>query len=422
VASYHFHTQPVSRGSGHSAIAGVAYRIGQDLFDERTQERKDYSRRDGVDWWQHFTPKDAPEAFKNVQDFWNAVEANENRKDARLARDFDAAFPHELTAEQRQHMVTDFVREAFLRKGKAATVAIHAPHQHGDERNFHVHIMVNDREITAQGFSNTKDRTMNSKETLEHWREKWAELGARQLKRAGHEQEAERWKHGHQTLEQQKAAALKRGDIEHAKQCEREPSEHKGRIVSEMEKRGAEPDRAASQRERDQEQKELEAMKQQRQILSAEINKETAFMFNVNSYGADALRKGFRPRMTEPQPELKHGMPPRPNSKEQTQDYSMEQGGVAADWWTAARARMDYQAEQNNTPKPQAEAQPEPQKTRAELRDEELKQTRGQRMKPDHKKAQAKAAAEQEARILARRQQAEELERSHGRGGRTMDR
>lgn len=391
MASYHLHTKPVSRGTGASAVGRAAYRVGMDLTDERTNTRYNYAPRSGVEWVGQFAPKDAPEWAQDVGKFWNAVEANENRKDARVARDFDAAFPHELTAEQRRQMVTDFAREEFVRKSKAATIAIHAPDKDGDQRNFHCHILVYERDITAEGFGAKKDRTMNRTETLKHWRQKWAELGARQLQRSGHETEAERWRHGHETMEKQQELALKRGDLEHAKECEREASKHRGRIVPEMEKRGAEPDRAAVQTEREQEQKDLEAMKQQRQALTAEINKETALMFNLNSYGADALRKGFRPRMTEPQPELKYGMPPRPNSKEQKQDYSMEQGGMAADWWTAARARMDYQTEQNNTPKPQAEAQPEPQKTRAELRDEELRQVHGQRMK-------------------------------HGRGGRTMDR
>lgn len=271
MSAYHFHAQIVSRAKGHSAVAGAAYRTGLDLFDERTQERKDYSRRSGVEWVGQFIPHDAPGWAQDVGQFWNKVEASENRKDAQLAREFVVAFPHELDAAIRRRMVTDFMRDNFTRNGIAGTVAIHEPDRHGDQRNHHAHIMLAMRRIGAQGFSATKDRDHNRPEHLEQWREQWAELGARQLERAGHHTEAARWRHGHKTLERQQQEAEKRGDIEHAQRCDKAPSQHRGKIGDEMQKRGKVSGRT-EKRQRDRE--ELQRLHREKLKIEAEMREE----------------------------------------------------------------------------------------------------------------------------------------------------
>jgi ATP-dependent exoDNAse (exonuclease V) alpha subunit len=58
---------------------------------------------------------------------WNRAEQAEKRKDSRLAQEIQISLPHKMTAQQRQWLVTDFVREQFTRKGITADVAIHAP-------------------------------------------------------------------------------------------------------------------------------------------------------------------------------------------------------------------------------------------------------------------------------------------------------
>ena len=62
------------------------------------------------------------------------------------------------------------------------------------------------------------------------------------LERAGHHQEAERWKHGHLTLKEQREKALERNDLDYAQACDHEPSRHKGAELCQMEKRGLVPD------------------------------------------------------------------------------------------------------------------------------------------------------------------------------------
>src|SRR5439155_16278393 len=118
-------------------------------------------------------------------------------------------------------------------------------------RNYHAHIMVADRTINAEGFSPAKDRQWTTRgeqaaheaKVLLHMKERWAELGARQLERAGFKIEAERWRHGHERLSAQRHAALARGDTEFAKECAREPGKHLGVTATAMERKGIRTDR-----------------------------------------------------------------------------------------------------------------------------------------------------------------------------------
>ena len=149
----------------------------------------------------------APSWVYDRNRLWNAAEQAETRKDATLAREIVVALPHELTDQQRQWLVSDFVREAFVRRGLVADVAIHAPDRNSDSRNFHAHILITERTISGvgkpaeeirapelagefppdrqgdavpvdPGFAPKKDRSLYSKETLYGWREQWSRIFA----------------------------------------------------------------------------------------------------------------------------------------------------------------------------------------------------------------------------------------------------
>jgi hypothetical protein len=243
MAQYRFSPDIVSRGKGQSIIAKAAYNAREDIRDERTGEMKRHGQRPGLEWSGIFAPKDAPEWTKDRAQLWNAVERREDlskRHDtAQLARSFEVNFPHELSAEDRRRLVRDFVREECVRKGMIADVAIHAPSEEGDQRNHHAHILLTLRAITPEGFGD-KVREWNSKEQNLQWREKWADLGARYLKNAGYEIEAERYKVEYLTLERQRQIALERGDLAHAETLNRVPTKHLGPQGTAMERRGVE--------------------------------------------------------------------------------------------------------------------------------------------------------------------------------------
>jgi hypothetical protein len=237
VAAYHCTAKIVSRSRGQSAIAKAAYNARDRLVDEKTGEIKNYSRNeDQVLFSGIFAPKDAPTWAQDREQLWNQAEAAEKRKDAQLAREIEVALPHELTQQQREWLIKDFVRENFTRAGMVADVNMHAPDKEGDQRNIHAHILLTTRTLDADGFGE-KNRDWNSKALLEKWREDYAEKGAKLLQRAGFETEAERFRHGHLTLPEQREKAIERGDMEFAESIDRLPTKHKGPQICEMEKR-----------------------------------------------------------------------------------------------------------------------------------------------------------------------------------------
>jgi MobA/MobL family len=237
---FHLTAKAVSFGKGQSAVHTAAYNARDQLYREADgQTTKDYGRYGAALFEGIFAPTGAPDWARDRQELWNRAEAAERQKNGQPARNMFVAFPHELNQQQREWLIKDFVREQFARKGMIADVAIHAPDERGDERNFHAHILLTMRKLDGEEFAKTKCRDWNSKEQLNEWREQWAEKGARALHRAGYAVEAERWRHGHKTLERQHAAAVARGDKDFAERIEgREATIHKGPKITAMERRG----------------------------------------------------------------------------------------------------------------------------------------------------------------------------------------
>jgi len=225
MAIFHLTAKVISRGKGQSAVAAAAYRSGERLRDEQADEQKFYqARSERIEFTAIMAPKDAPDWAQDRNQLWNHAEQAEKRKDAQLAREIEIALPHELTPQQREWLVKDFAREAFVRKGYAVDIAIHAPDKTSDDRNHHAHIMVTMRTLDGDGFAAKKDPSMNRREQLGEWREQWAHLANRHLERHGHEARID-----HRSLREQG--------------IEREAGIHLGYAANEMAQRGAQSDR-----------------------------------------------------------------------------------------------------------------------------------------------------------------------------------
>lgn len=281
---YHFGAKPISRGAGQSAVHTAAYNSRSQLTNEReAKTTKDYSDRGGLLFEGIFAPKGAPDWAHDREQLWNHAEAAENRKDAQTARNLSVALPAELTDEQREWLVKDFAR-SLSRQGMVADVAIHAPDEKGDERNYHAHILVTTRRLDGDDFAATKAREWNSRETLNEWRGEFAEMAGRALDRAGFKEEGDRWRHGHETLGKQKEAAEARGDLDYAGECSREATRHKGPTVTAMERRGVEierPDVAEA--------KEARQLKDEIKGLEAELKAAEAEQAKPYSHPADLM-------------------------------------------------------------------------------------------------------------------------------------
>src|SRR5438552_4365786 len=125
MAIYHFSGTIISRSQGRSAVACAAYRSAEKLHDEKYDKEHDYSHKRDVANTEILLPDNAPQWMGNREKLWNAVEVNEKRKDAQLAREFNFALPRELTLEQNTILAREFVKQAFVSKGMVADLCIH---------------------------------------------------------------------------------------------------------------------------------------------------------------------------------------------------------------------------------------------------------------------------------------------------------
>lgn len=158
MAIFHCSTKLISRSAGRSAVAAAAYRSATQLTDQRTGLSHDYTKKQGVIQAYTLLPSGQQVAREAL---WNAAEIAENRKDARTAREWIVALPEELVPRTDQtrklitgspdfELVEQFAKALSQRYQVAVDVAIHAPDQEGDQRNYHAHILTTTRQVQEQ--------------------------------------------------------------------------------------------------------------------------------------------------------------------------------------------------------------------------------------------------------------------------------
>jgi len=154
MAVYFLYMKTFGRAAGGSAVRASSYRSGERLRDERSGKTFDHESREGVLHKEIVLPeKFADSEMSWAQDratLWNAAEAAEPRKNARVAREILVALPAEMNAEQRLALVRGFAHDLADRYGFAVDLAIHAPRT--DPRNHHAHLLATTRELQTDGF------------------------------------------------------------------------------------------------------------------------------------------------------------------------------------------------------------------------------------------------------------------------------
>ena len=95
-----------------------------------------------------FSASHRPE-WQDRETLWNAVEETETTKNSRLAREFVAALPIELSREKQIQLLQDFIKEQFVADGMCADAAIHDPYPPG--HNPHAHILLTVRPLDEKG-------------------------------------------------------------------------------------------------------------------------------------------------------------------------------------------------------------------------------------------------------------------------------
>ena len=247
MALFHLSVTQTKRSAGQSAIASAAYRAGERLYSEYYGEYSDYTRKGGVICSDILLPSHAPPEYADRQTLWNAVEKAERGKNAQLAYSFDIALQNEFSLEENIALARQFLLENFVSRGMVVDFAVHQPdREDGGIPNPHFHVLCPIRPIEQDGKWGLKQRRVyeldedgnrirdqngeyvfnavpttdwGSPETLEHWREAWAELCNAKFAEKGLDVRID-----HRSYERQGVELL--------------PTVHEGATVRAMEKKG----------------------------------------------------------------------------------------------------------------------------------------------------------------------------------------
>ena len=204
MALFHLSVTQTKRSAGQSAIASAAYRAGERLYSEYYGEYSDYTRKGGVICSDILLPSHAPKEYADRQTLWNAVEKAERGKNAQLAYSFEISLQNEFSLEENIALAREFLFREFVSRGMTVDVSFHEKEcEDGGTPNPHFHFLCPIRPMEQDGTWGIKQRReyvldeegnrirdangkyvfnavpttdWGSPETLEHWREAWAEM------------------------------------------------------------------------------------------------------------------------------------------------------------------------------------------------------------------------------------------------------
>jgi len=222
MAIYHYHKEFVKRSKGQSATAAAAYRAGERIYDEREGKVHDYTRKGDVVHTQIYLPDGAPEIWLDRVALWNAAEAAERAKNARVAISLDIALPVEMSRAEWVRLMEAHSR-TYTALGYCADIAIHD----NGLGNPHAHVLLTARTVEGGLLVGAKPRDWGDSSQLLEWRGDWARDCNSILAGRAHID--------HRTL---KAQGL-----------DREPAIHMGPTATQKERRGERTERGDRNRE-----------------------------------------------------------------------------------------------------------------------------------------------------------------------------
>lgn len=200
----HLHTH--HRSSNHSAVAGVAYRLGLKLFDEQSSKWHDYSKRAGsaVVHAQTIAPPGAPAWLTDPAQLWNAVEKQELRTNSQLARDYRIPVPLGVDEKGAVAMSIAMARYLVSRFNVPVSIGVHRDNtvdldgnaKPAEKVGFHAHLYFPTRRLEREGSGEgatwrfgAKLAELSNKSTsgglVDAMNEKWAVLANRYAEWAG---------------------------------------------------------------------------------------------------------------------------------------------------------------------------------------------------------------------------------------------
>jgi ATP-dependent exoDNAse (exonuclease V) alpha subunit len=197
----------ISRSEGRSSVGFSAYIGGGRQCDGRTGTDYDYTNKKDVIVSRVLAGDEAPDWAKNPSILWNKVESFEddiaalrfrgdpndpvkNQKSlegkekflnsSQTAQTIMGAIPIELSKEQAESCVEEFLKERFVSRGLVVEYAIH-----WDKGNPHFHGMITRRPLVNGEFSQRKDANIVSKVEHNTTRKQWEIAANKHLQLAG---------------------------------------------------------------------------------------------------------------------------------------------------------------------------------------------------------------------------------------------
>lgn len=189
---FYCQTENMSRSKGDTATAAAAYRAGQTIVDERTGKINRFRRYGVLETF----------LFNNAglsrSELWNLAEKSEKASNARVAREWQLALPHELMRDAHQRIISEFSTHLITEYGAAIDVCVHAPGKKGDHRNIHAHLLMTTRSMQPNGTLSEAKIKLNwsddrlrknglptGSQQISKIRKTWADIVNEELKKAG---------------------------------------------------------------------------------------------------------------------------------------------------------------------------------------------------------------------------------------------
>ncbi|MCM8537154.1 MAG: MobA/MobL family protein [Lentisphaeraceae bacterium] len=177
MATFHLTVKAHSRSANANSIALSSYRSGEKLRCE-TDGKLRVCRQGHKSEVLHTALLNSRNLSR--EELWNKVEKTETRKNSVIAREIEVALPYEVSQKARNDLAVSFAGEISKRYNCAVDLAVHAPDNTGDDRNFHAHILFTPRswQEDSNDFSKKKYRDLNIGQgnvEVRYWRELWAE-------------------------------------------------------------------------------------------------------------------------------------------------------------------------------------------------------------------------------------------------------
>ena len=224
MALFRAEVKPISRGKGHNAVAAAAYRSGENLEDTNpynpNRTEHDFSKKSDVLHKAIILPTPLAQSDFSIsrQELWSQVEAHEvtqrgqkMKSNARVAREWLLALPHELSNAENIELAEEFALRMANDLGVIADCCIHDPSlksrapapkpsaktagrepESEDERNIHAHILFTTRQATLNaqneliftnkaeceldGTARKKKGLVKEADYLKEIRELWADM------------------------------------------------------------------------------------------------------------------------------------------------------------------------------------------------------------------------------------------------------